>query len=317
MCKSLQFVLKFTLILHETTRIFAKPYFMKKLFTLALIFFTALNATAQADSLNVSYADTLPPKTLWQNFKYDAGSVGGGFLNAFSQPVRWKSNDLYTLGATVAAVGILYTVDTQTSNWFQNQRESAPSVIKDFGWYFGSPQNNYAITGSVYLAGLFTNHEKLRRTGVLMITSASASGLIQQVTKSVTGRARPQTGYGKNHFRPFGGDAGYRSFPSGHTVLAVTTMYSLSKQFESPWLKGACWAVGAIPPVTRLWEGAHWLTDVVLSGVLSVAVVEGVDHYLDRKRSYGLDKNMPAEPGKKISWNLRAGLGTVGVVGVF
>ncbi|KOS08185.1 hypothetical protein AM493_03605 [Flavobacterium akiainvivens] len=292
---------------------------MKKFFTLLLLFILSQNAFCQTDSLTVTYADTLPPKTIWQNFKYDAGSVGGGFLHALSQPVRWKRDDLYKFAGTVAAIGILYTVDEETSRWFRKQEEGAPSLLKDFGWYFGSPQNNYGITGSVYLVGLFTNHEKLRRTGVLMITSASVSGFIQQATKSLTGRARPETGYGHDHFRPFGGDAGYRSFPSGHTVLAVTTMYSLSKQFESPWLKGACWAVGAIPPVTRLWKGAHWLTDVVLSGIISVAVVESVDTYLDRQRDYGAKKDFPGDqsPLKKISWSLRAGVSTVGIVGVF
>ncbi|MES2485501.1 MAG: phosphatase PAP2 family protein, partial [Bacteroidota bacterium] len=213
------------------------------IYALSFIFCLIQSAYSQTDSLannpDIKYADTLPPRTLWSNFKHDAGSVGGGFLYALSQPARWQKNDFYRLAGTVATVGILYTVDGQTSRYFTNQKEGAPSVVKDFGWYFGSPQNNYGITGSVYLVGLFTNHQKLRRTGVLMITSASVSGLIQQVSKSVTGRARPQTGFGKDHFRPFGGDAGYRSFPSGHTVLSVTTMYSLSKQFKSPWLKGA------------------------------------------------------------------------------
>lgn len=292
--------------------------FMKQFFTLIFILLFAYNAFSQTDSITVIYADTLPPKTIWHNLKYDTGSIGRGFLHALSQPVRWESDDVYKFGATVAAVGILYTVDEQTSHWFRNQEGSAPGIIKDFGWYFGSPQNNYGVTGSIYLAGLFTNHEKLRRTGVLMITSASVSGFIQQLSKSVTGRARPQAELGKHHFKPFGGDAAYRSFPSGHTVLAVTTMYSLSKQFESPWIKGACYAVGLVPPLTRLWAGAHWLTDVVLSGVISVAVVESVDTYLTKQRDYGSHKDFPDDhPLKKISWTLRAGPGTIGVVGVF
>jgi membrane-associated phospholipid phosphatase len=289
----------------------------KAAFTILLIFCLVQNVFCQTDSLTVTQADTVPRRTIWQDFKYDAGSVGGGFLHALSQPAHWQKDDFYKLGATVAVVGILYTVDEQTSDWFRNQEEKAPDIIKDFGWYFGSPQNNYGLTGSIYLAGLFTRHEKLRRTGVLMITSASVSGLIQQVTKTVTGRARPQAELGKHHFKPFGGEAAYRSFPSGHTVLSVTTMYALSKQFESPWIKGACYTVGLIPPVTRLWAGAHWLTDVVLSGIISVAVVESVDTYLTKQRNYGSDKNMPKEPTKKISWSLRAGPNTIGIVGVF
>ena len=294
---------------------------MKKfIVTITVLVCLVQSIHSQTDSLAVSYTDTLPPKTIWKNFKHDAGSVGGAFLFTLSQPVRWQKDDLYRLAGTVATVGILYSVDEQTSLFFTKQEKGAPTILKDFGWYFGSPQNNYGITTGVYLAGLLTNHEKLRRTGVLMITSASVSGFIQQATKSLTGRARPQTGFGKNHFRPFGGDAGYRSFPSGHTVLSVTTMYSLSKQFESPWLKAACYTVGAIPPISRLWIGAHWLTDVVLSGVISIAVVECVDRYLDEKRNYGKkdeNGNLINQPPKRVSWTLRAGPNTVGLVGVF
>lgn len=283
---------------------------------IAFLFCFTQGIYSQTDSLAVTYSDTLPPKTIWKNFKHDAGSVGGAFLFTLTQPARWEKHDVYRLAGTVAAVGLLYTVDDDTSRFFTKQEADAPTLLKDFGWYFGSPQNNYGITTGVYLVGLFTNHENLRRTGVLMITSASVSGFIQQATKSLTGRARPQTGFGKNHFKPFGGDAGYRSFPSGHTVLSVTTMYALSKQFKSPWLKAACYTVGAIPPVTRLWAGAHWLTDVVLSGIISVAVVECVDRYLDENRNYGKKDAPPALP-KKVSWSLRAGPNTVGIVGVF
>lgn len=285
-------------------------------FTHTLFAQTDSLAVVSEDTLVHTIKDTIERKSIWSNFKHDAGSVGGAFVYTLTQPVRWQKNDLYKFAGTVAAVGLLYTVDEQTSRFFIKQEPDAPGIIKDFGWYFGSPQNNYGITGSVYLVGLFTKHEKLRRTGVLMITSASVSGFVQQATKSLTGRARPQTGLGKNHFKPFGGDAGYRSFPSGHTVLSVTTMYSLSKQFESPWLKAACYTVGAIPPISRLWEGAHWLTDVVLSGVISVAVVECVDRFLDEKRDYGPVDGPPALP-KKVSWSLKAGPTSVGLVGVF
>jgi hypothetical protein len=181
---------------------------MKKIIpAIALLFCFFQNSYSQTDSLAVSYSDTLPPKTIWKNFKYDAGSVGHAFLYTLTQPTRWEKDDLYRLGGTVAAVGILYTVDEDTSRFFRKQEDGAPGLIKDFGWYFGSPQNNYGITGTVYLVGLFTNHEKLRRTGILMITSASVSGFIQQATKSLTGRARPEAEFGKNHFRPFGNDA--------------------------------------------------------------------------------------------------------------
>lgn len=277
-----------------------------------------------ADSLQMKFAD-MPSDTLtaawdrggiWQNFKYDAAAMGGGFVHTFTQPARWQKDDFLKFGAVVGGVMLLYTVDQQTSDYFVDQSEEVPQLLKDAGWYFGSPQINYAFTGGIYTIGLLTDNAKLRQTGVLMITSASVAGLIQQVSKTVTGRARPYTDLGKNHFKPFGGSADYRSFPSGHTVLSVTSLYALSKQFDNKWLKGGCYVLAAVAPMSRLWEGAHWLTDVALSTALSIAVVESVDHYLKDGEKYqhdplsGLDKH-------KVKWRLVAGPTQVGLLGQF
>ena len=251
---------------------------------------------------------------IWQNLKYDASNMAGGFLNAYTQPTRWKKDDYIKLGATAAGITLLHFADEDINDYFNKQEPHVPGVIKDFGWYFGSPQNNYGLTGAVYLFGLFTNNEEVRQTGVLMITSASAAGLIQQVSKSLAGRARPSAGFGSNHFKPLGGSAAYRSFPSGHTVLSVTTMYALSKQFKNPWVKAGFWTVGMVAPVSRLWAGAHWFTDVALSAVLSVAIVEGVDSYLKRNQKYNYSE---FKPQKRINWQLVAGPTQFGIVGVF
>lgn len=281
---------------------------------------TSYTLAQTSDSLVVSQNDTLLMNAvqerdgLGKRFTSDVSAMGGGFVHALSRPLHWDGKDFARFGAVAGGIALLYIVDDETSEYFMDQREDVPEGIRDFGWYFGSPQVNYGLTGTIYALGLFTNNDKLRETGVLMITSASAAGLIQQLTKSLTGRARPSTGFGKNHFRPFGGDAAYRSFPSGHTVLSVTTMYALSKQFKSPWIKGACYVVGMVAPVSRLWEGAHWLTDVALSAVMSVAIVESVDGYLKDRKA----KELGLKPDETtFKWELRAGPGGIGFVGRF
>lgn len=119
-----------------------------------------------------------------------------------------------------------------------------------------------------------------------MICSATAGGLLQQFLKAATGRARPETGVGKSVFRPYSGESGYRSFPSEHTVLSFTTTYALAKHFDNPWVKTGIYAVGLISPGSRVWKGAHYLTDVVLS----IATVEAVDRYLDTRNGYGVKR---------------------------
>lgn len=38
-----------------------------------------------------------------------------------------------------------------------------------------------------------------------------------------------------------------------------------------------------ITPVSRLWAGAHWVTDVALGIAISVAVVDSIDNYLKKE----------------------------------
>ena len=273
---------------------------------LGLLFLCCINLVHAQDSLEVK------KESNWKNFTYDMGAVVGGMGYAYSRPFHWKKDNLVQLGALAAGTGLLYIYDEEVSNNLIKNKENVPSIVRDYGWYYGSPQNNYMITGAVYLTGLFTKNEKLRRTGVLLISSASAAGLLQQISKRAFGRARPRSERGKAVFEPGSGDKDYHSFPSGHAILAFTNAYAIAKQFKNPWVKSGIYALGLVPGVSRIWEGAHWLTDVAVSIAFSIATVEAIDRYLDRK----YDEKYNAGT-KLVQWNLNVGPGVVGIRGNF
>ncbi|MDG3583882.1 phosphatase PAP2 family protein [Galbibacter pacificus] len=250
--------------------------------------------------------------TRWQMLKYDTGSIFKGILYSYSRPFHWEQKQWLEFGGVVAGTSVLYIFDDQTSKYFRDQSNDIPQPVKDYGWYYGSPQNNYMLTGAVYLTGLTLKNEKLRRTGVLLIASASAAGLLQQTSKYIFGRARPRSGDDKNTFYPFTTDKDYHSFPSGHAILAFTNAYAIAKQFKSPWIKGGLYTIGLVPGVSRLWEGAHWLTDVVVGVAISIATVEAIDKYLDSR--YDEKYN---QKNKQYSWNLSFPPGRLGVTIVF
>lgn len=255
--------------------------------------------------------DSLP--SLWELAKYDGASAVNGFTTTYTRPLSWQKKDFITAGAIVLGTGALFLIDEPANDWFMEQGEDIPPFIQDAAWYFGKPQYNYSLNGAIYLYGLFTRNEKVRKTGVLLISAASAAGLLQTISKTVTGRARPSTGVGSTSFDPFSSEAGYHSFPSGHTILAVTTAYAIGKQFKNPYLKAGIYALGMVTPVSRLWAGAHWLSDVGLSVAISILVVDVIDDYLNTERNYG-----PQDPTKtKITWDLNLGAGGIGIRGSF
>lgn len=223
--------------------------------------------------------------------RYDGESALGGIKKAYRSPGTWKKKDLYLAAGLVTGIAVLFYFDEILSNWFRKQEEKAPPIFKDFGWYYGSPENHYAINGGFYLFGLLTKNEELRKTGVLLISASSAAGLFQTVAKTIIGRARPLKNEGKASFQPFSRENVYYSFPSGHSILSFTTAYAIGLQFTNPVIKGLIYAFGSIAPFSRLWAGAHWVTDAVTSICISIPLVNTIDDFLKVERNYtsGLD----------------------------
>ncbi|MEH6658928.1 phosphatase PAP2 family protein [Leeuwenhoekiella marinoflava] len=274
---------------------------------------SVFTANAQDDLFEKPEAPS--EKNIWNYFTYDMGNVFGGVGYAYSRPLHWQGDDFLRLGGVAAGTTGLFLLDDEIRHRFLSHKDDVPDILLDYGRYAGAPQNNYGITGAVYLTGLITKNEKLRRTGVLMISAATAAGFIQQVSKTLVGRARPGAGFGNHHFKPNGGSAAYRSFPSGHAVLTFTTAYTISKQFDNKWVKGGIIAVGLIPGLSRIYEEAHWASDVALSWAMSAFIVEAIDRYLDKKydKKYNEDKGMAAARSD-FEWNLTFGGNQLGVV---
>ncbi|MBP8791603.1 MAG: phosphatase PAP2 family protein [Lutibacter sp.] len=269
-----------------------------------IIFLSFLNLTYSQEHENIEIKEST-----WSLLKKDGTSILQGVKHAYTQPFKWKKDDWLTAGGIVAGTAIMYIYDEQTSEMFIKQGEGAPQMLKEIGWYYGSPQNFFMISTGVYGYGLLAKNEAFRHTGVLIISSAVATGLIQTISKNAFGRARPSQEVGSREFKFMSKESGYHSFPSGHSILSFTASHAIAKQFESLWVKGGVYAVGLIAPVSRLWAGAHWLTDVTLGMVLSIVIVDGIDNFLQQKK----DENKE----KLINWNVKMGANGVGLIGVF
>lgn len=259
-------------------------------------------------SLNAQDVVKDSTETRWTMFKYDVGSMFLGVGHSYARPFHWKGDQWAQFGAVVAGTGLVYLVDDETSRFIRNNREGIPQVVRDYGEFYGSPENNYLATSGVYAVGLITKNEKLRRTGVLLISSATSAGFLQQVLKSVVGRARPLANLGKDTFDPFNSSRNFHSFPSGHALLAFTNAYAIGKQFKNPWIKAGIYTLGAIPGISRVWDGQHYLSDMVFAFAISIATVESIDKYLDKRydEKYNNHKKM-------VSWNLNFGPRQMGV----
>lgn len=251
--------------------------------------------------------------SIWKQLGKDGKFIGQSIGNGLTQPLRWQKDDFITAAAIAGGTTILYIADNDAKIFFEKQNDHAPKVLKEFGWYFGSPQNFFMLSAGIYGFGLITKNEKVIHTGVLIIASATTAGIIQSLSKNIVGRARPYAG-DKNDFDPFSKEGDYHSFPSGHAVLSFSMAHSIAKQFDNVWIKSGVYAIGSIAPVSRLWDTRHWLTDVGLGIALSIVVVDGVDNFMKKKSVYNY---APLNTPKQIKWSVKATSNSIGIVGMF
>ncbi|MEO9570814.1 MAG: phosphatase PAP2 family protein [Polaribacter sp.] len=283
---------------------------MKKIILLFVLLISVFNSFSQTSNFSFKQDSD---RNLWQKFTYDLGSIAGGMGYAYSRPLYWKGNQFKNAAFVAAGTSAMYLIDDKIDNWANNWRGDVPRWLTDYGNEYGGPNTNFRLTGAVYLVGLFTKNPKLRRTGVLLISSASASGLLQQVSKRIIGRARPKANVGKGTFDSLHFDRvyNYDSFPSGHVMLGFTNAYVLAKHFDSPWIKAGLYTVGSIPGFARIVDRFHWLSDVVFSTALSIFIVEAIDKYLDTKYD---KKYNDKRKTKKVAWDIQFTPQSFGVV---
>jgi len=246
------------------------------------------------------------------------GIKGVGY--SFSRPFHWKKKDFTTLGTIALGTLALSFADEDISEAFIRSEPDVPNFFQEAGTRFGSPQVYFIANAGLYGFGLFTKNEKIRKTSVLIIASSFTTGLIQSFTKTLVGRGRPQEIedgeiLNSTDFRLWDNRSEFHSFPSGHTVLSITAAHAIAKQFKNPWSKVAVYSLGSVAPISRLFIGAHWLTDIAVSAVLSIAVVDAVDKFLFKTKAYNYDGTPKKE--KYISWNFAFTGNQIGIIGSF
>lgn len=277
---------------------------------LYVLFFSYCAITVAQDKTVISNAnDSL---NTWQTFKYDTNASWRSIKHAVTRPLHWKGKDYATFGGMVLGTVIVSAADRETSDFFRGQDESFPQPIQEFGFYFAAPQNYLMANAGLYGFGLLTKNEQIRKTSVLIISSSITAGYLQILARTAFGRARPFSGKDPYTFKPFNGNEDYLSFPSGHTILGVTMAHSIAKQFDSTWTKIGIYSIGSIPALSRLIDGAHWLSDIVFGAALSIVVVDSIDKFLFNSNTYNYPKKK-----KLMSWNLRFTGSQIGVVGIF
>jgi membrane-associated phospholipid phosphatase len=121
-----------------------------------------------------------------------------------------------------------------------------------------------------------STHVRARHARALFLAGApTLCGIVGEVAKLLIRRERPAAGVGNYVFRSWSdhtfSTAGL-AMPSSHAIIAFGAACALARMFpRAAWL---WYALAAGCALTRVMAGAHFLSDVVLSGILAWIVIE-------------------------------------------
>ena len=175
--------------------------------------------------------------------------------------------------------------DRPALEWFARHREPWLTSIMRAVTELGSAALLVPLVLTV--AAWFWWRRGTARPAVLLGAAYGGADLLSRAIRALSGRARPPVGFAVAHF-------GGHSFPSGHTTdaTAVYGMLALVLASATPlWRRRVSVFAGAVAiatavGITRLYLGAHWLTDVLAGwalGTVWLLVVAAVSQAAARR----------------------------------
>jgi len=243
----------------------------KIIFSIFSFLFTCLMAYGQSDSL-------FGKEKFHQRVYYDISHATKAVLHVYKRPFSWEKKEWLTFGTVIGGSVAASFLDEPINDYFKRNKTGFQDGIAGFGDAMGQPEYQGPLLIALWGIGVSVNNKWMRTTGTMLAASMAASGLLQTFSKDAVGRARPSKGDGNTSFKPFGGK-NYHSFPSGHTMLSISSSWILARQVKYLPLKITFYTIPAIVGWSRLYDNAHWFSDILLGSALGIASAEAVIQY--------------------------------------
>jgi membrane-associated phospholipid phosphatase len=195
-----------------------------------------------------------------------------------AQPVL-ESNDLvYAAGAALATLGAT-RIDRPAANFVRTHgQESAALQRTSHVVEALALPGAFVIGGGLYVGGKLGDDDGMADAGLHITEAVLVASAVTGVLKFATGRARPYVSHdssGAFDFMRGLHDDRYRSFPSGHTVIAFAMAAAATQEVDRSggpaWLVGAATYSGAtLVGLARMYHDMHWASDVVMGAAIGI-----------------------------------------------
>ena len=133
------------------------------------------------------------------------------------------------------------------------------------------------IGSTLYVVGRTGGNERMAELGLHGLEALAVGGGVTFLLKGLVGRSRPYMGLDNpRNFKLGRGFASedYRSFPSGHTVMAFAAAAAVTGTTDE-WWPNTTWYIGpalyggaALAGISRMYNNKHWASDVVVGAAI-------------------------------------------------
>ena len=208
--------------------------------------------------------------------------------------IRW-----YEPLAVLGGIALTASLDQSVANHFRDHRSQTGQNVAD-AWSKVGTIGVGAVTAGVLAGGLISHNEKVTHAGLRLLFSVGLAGGAAEGIKFALGRERPLQNTSAWDFDPAHFDT---SFPSGHTTLAFAMAASLSDDIHRTWATVGLYGLATGVAVSRVYQEAHWVSDVVGGAALGVASAKLVS---GRWRVFGLTppRFLLGARGPVIGWSV-------------
>ena len=183
--------------------------------------------------------------------------------------MKQRSVFYWTLGFLVAAIAIaasFYFDDVVRDFIARHQNPGMRNFMRNVS-RFGDWPEHFALGLILTAVAWWRGNKKWTRIFLSMLIALSIAGLAGRAIKVTTGRARPSV----KSEQAWNGprlSSKYHAFPSGH-VVASTAFFGVLT-FASWRIGLPCLLIPMLIGFSRIYGGAHYLSDVVCAAVLGM-----------------------------------------------
>lgn len=222
-----------------------------------------------------------------------------------SPPPLWTTTETVVSIGTVGLAAALLPLDEPIDHFATTHHGEVSRIWASGGKIFGS---GYAlpIPAGLFLVGKFDGAPRLERASRNAMEAWIVTQLVVQPLKYGVHRHRPSSSRSAYVFDgpSLSNDDADLSFSSGHSANAWGWLPAFAMEYsDRPWLAGAIYAAAVSTSLSRVHDGEHWSSDVVVSagvGWVANRVVRAWN--LRRESSIALIPELDERVGIRLVW---------------